>query len=156
MDVLHSPIISTTVAGIPDLVGQSFGPSSWHQVTQDAVNAYAEVSGDRNPIHLDPEAGAKSPFGCTVVHGYLTLGLVVPLMAEVFEVTDMGTGINYGLDRLRFPAPVPVGGKIRLRGEILETTDVGGGQQIKVKLTFDIEGSSKPACVAEALLRYYK
>lgn len=156
MEVLHSRTISTTVDEIPDLAGRSFGPSSWHEVTQDAVNAYAEVSGDRNPIHLDPEAGAKSPFGCTVVHGYLTLGLVVPLMAEVFEVTDMGTGINYGLDRLRFPAPVPVGGKIRLRGEILNTSEVNGGHQIKVNLTFEIEGSSKPACVAEALLRYYK
>jgi acyl dehydratase len=156
LETLDSTNITTTVDGLPGLVGRTFGPSSWRQVTQEDVNAYADVSGDRNPIHLDPEAGARSPFGRTVVHGYLTLGLVVPLMAELFDVTDMGTGINYGLDRLRFPAPVPVDGRIRLHGEILETTPVDGGHQIKVGLTFEVEGSAKPACVAQVLLRYYK
>lgn len=156
METLESTKISTTVDGLPELVGHAFGPSSWRRVTQEDVRAYADVSGDHNPIHIDPEAGARSPFGRTVVHGYLTLSLVVPLMAEVFTVADMGTGMNYGLDRLRFPAPVPVDGRIRLRGEILETTPVDGGHQIKVGLTFEAEGSTKPACVAELVLRYYK
>lgn len=156
MQAPESNKISTTVDGLPGLVGRTFGPSSWLQITAEDVKAYADVSRDHNPIHLDPEAGAKSPFGRCVVHGYLTLSLVVPLMAEVFEVTDMGTGMNYGLDRLRFPAPVPVGGRIRLSGEVLETTPVDGGHQIKVGLTFEAEGSTKPACVTELLLRYYK
>lgn len=148
--------ISTTVDQLPDLAGSTFGPSSWMQITQEDVNAYADVSRDHNPIHVDPEAAARSPFGRTVVHGYLTLSLVVPLMAEVFTVTDMGTGMNYGLDRLRFPAPVPVGGRVRLRGEITETTPIENGNQIKVSVIFEVEGSTKPACVAEMILRYYK
>lgn len=156
MEILENEKIAVTVDKLPELVGRKFGPSSWFQVTQDDVNAYADVSRDRNPIHLDAAAAARSPFGRTVAHGYLTLSLVVPLMAEVFEVTDMGTGMNYGLDRLRFPAPVPVDGKIRLRGEILETMPLEGGHQIKVAVSFEVEGSTKPACVAEMLLRYYK
>lgn len=157
MSTTASNPISTTVDGIPDLVGQTFGPSSWLQVTQEDVNAYADVSRDHNPIHVDPEAAARSPFGRTVAHGYLTLSLVVPLMAEVFEITDMGTGMNYGLNKLRFPAPVPVGGRIRLSGEILETTPISDvGHQITARVTTEVEGSEKPAAVAEMLLRYYK
>lgn len=148
--------VSTTVAGLPALQGQSLGPSPWFRVTQADVNAYADVSRDRNPIHLDPTVAARSPFGRTVAHGYLTLSLIVPLMAEVFEVTDMTTGMNYGLDRLRFPAPVPVGGHIRLRGEIVDTTPLEAGQQISVAVTIEVEGSAKPACVAKMLLRYYR
>lgn len=156
METLQGNKIQATIDQIPGLAGRELGPSSWFQVTQADVNAYAEVSRDHNPIHVDPEAAARSPFGQTVAHGYLTLSLVVPLMAEVFEVTDMGTGMNYGLDKLRFPAPVPVDGRIRLRGQILETTPLESGHQIKVRATFDVEGSTKPACVAEMLLRYYK
>jgi acyl dehydratase len=126
MDVRESSTLRTTIDGIPELAGHTFGPSSWFQVTQDDVDAYAQVSRDHNPIHVDPAAAARSPFGRTVAHGYLTLSLVVPLMAEVFEVTDMGTGMNYGLDRLRFPAPVPVGARIRLRGEVLDTAPPRG------------------------------
>ncbi|MCY1158476.1 MAG: MaoC family dehydratase [Citricoccus sp.] len=155
MDVRESSTLRTTIDGIPELVGHTFGPSSWFQVTQDDVDAYAQVSRDHNPIHVDPAAAARSPFGRTVAHGYLTLSLVVPLMAEVFEVTDMGTGMNYGLDRLRFPAPVPVGARIRLRGEVLDTAPLNDGQQVTVRVTFEVEGSAKPACVADLLLRYY-
>ncbi|HRO30720.1 MULTISPECIES: MaoC family dehydratase [Micrococcaceae] len=155
MDVRESGTLRTTIDGLPELVGRTFGPSSWFRVTQDDVDAYAQVSRDHNPIHVDPEAAARSPFGRTVAHGYLTLSLVVPLMAEVFEVTDMGTGMNYGLDRLRFPAPVPVGSTIRLRGEVLGTVPLAAGQQVTVRVTFEVEGSAKPACVADLLLRYY-
>lgn len=156
METRNSSTLRTTIDGIPGLTGRTFGPSSWFRVTQDDVNAYADVSRDHNPIHVDPEAAARSPFGRTVAHGYLTLSLVVPLMAEVFEVTDMGTGMNYGLDRLRFPSPVPVDGRIRLRGEVLETAPLEAGQQLTVRVTFEVDGSSKPACVADLLLRYYR
>jgi acyl dehydratase len=145
----------TTIAGIPALVGTELGTSSWHTITQDQVNRFAELTGDHNPIHTDPDVAARSPFGTTIAHGYLTLSLVVPLMAEVFEVTDLGTGVNYGLDRLRFPAPVPVGSRIRVAVKLAEATDIGGGIQGKFDVTFEVEGQTKPACVMTMILRFY-
>jgi acyl dehydratase len=149
-------ILTTPIDDLPTLVGRTFGPSSWRQVTQDEVADFARLTGDDNPVHLDPVFAAGTPFGGTIVHGYLTLSLVVPLMAEVFEVTGMGVGINYGLDRLRFPAPVPVGSRIRVHGEVLAVEEVAGGYQIAPRVTFEIEGGTKPACVADMVLRYYR
>lgn len=148
--------ISVPIDRLPETAGQRFGPSSWRQVDQSEVTAYAELSGDKNPVHLDEEFAKGTPFGGTIVHGYLTLSLVVPLMAEVFEVTGFGVGINYGLDRLRFPAPVPVGGRIRVVGEILKVDEIEGGYQIFPRVTFEIEGGAKPAAVADMVLRYYR
>lgn len=148
--------LTTPIDDLPTLVGRSFGPSSWRQITQEEVADYARLSGDDNPVHLDPVFAAGTPFGGTIVHGYLTLSLVVPLMAEVFEVTGFGVGINYGLDRLRFPAPVPVGSRIRVHGEVLAVEEVAGGYQIAPRVTFEIEGGTKPACVADMVLRYYR
>lgn len=148
--------LSVPVDKLPETQGKSFGPSSWHTITQEDITRYADISGDQNPIHVDPEAAAKSPFGTVVAHGYLTLSLVVPLMAEVFEVTGMSSGINYGLDKLRFPAPVPAGGRIRLRGEVSEVKEIQGGYQLEANLTWDVEGVEKPACVAQQVLRYYR
>lgn len=147
--------LSTAVADLPSLVGKTFGPSEWRVITQDEVNRYADLSEDHNPIHIDPVAAAATPFGTTIVHGYLTLSLVVPMMAEVFEVTGMSMGINYGLNKLRFPAPVPVGSKVRVSGVVESVTEVPGGFQIEPTVTFEVEGSSKPAVVAEMVLRYY-
>ena len=149
-------ILTTRLDDLPTLVGRTFGPSSWREITQAEVTAYAELSGDRNPVHLDPVFAATTPFGGTIAHGYLTLSLVVPMMAEVFEVTEFGVGINYGLDRLRFPAPVPVGSRVRVHGEVLAVDEVAGGYQIAPRVTFDIEGGAKPACVADMVLRYYR
>lgn len=149
-------ILTTPIDDLPTLAGRTFGPSSWRQVTQDEVAAFARLTGDDNPVHLDPAFAAGTPFGGTIVHGYLTLSLVVPLMAEVFEVTGMGVGINYGLDRLRFPAPVPVGSRIRVHGEVLAVEEVAGGYQVAPRVTFEVEGGSKPACVADMVLRYYR
>jgi acyl dehydratase len=149
-------ILTTPIDDLPSLVGRSFGPSSWREVTQDEVAEYARLSGDTNPVHLDPVFAATTPFGGTIAHGYLTLSLVVPMMAEVFEVTGFGVGINYGLDRLRFPAPVPVGARIRVVGEVIAVEEIAGGYQISPRVTFEIEGGSKPACVADMLLRYYR
>ncbi|THG29524.1 MaoC family dehydratase [Naasia lichenicola] len=143
---------------LPDLVGRSFGPSSWRTITQDEVAAYAELSGDRNPIHLDPDFAAGTAFGGTIAHGYLTLSLIVPLMAEVFQVTGVGVGINYGLDRLRFPAPVPVGSRIRALVHLVSVDPIAGdsGYQVVARVTFEIDGGAKPACVADQVLRYYR
>lgn len=148
--------LTTRLDDLPRLTGATFGPSSWRAITQSDVDRYADLSEDRNPIHIDPVAAAATPFGTTIVHGYLTLGLVVPLMAEVFEVTGIGMGINYGLNRLRFPAPVPVGSRVRVTGVVESVTEVAGGYQVEPTVTFEIEGSTKPACVAEMVLRYYR
>jgi acyl dehydratase len=150
-----SNAVSIAVQDLPASQGMRFGPSSWFEITQDDVDAYAAVSRDRNPIHVDAEYAASTPFGTRIAHGLLTLGLVVPLMAEVFEVTGSSMGINYGLNRLRFPAPVPVGSRIRVRGEVAEVTEITGGWQIVTPVAFEVEGTEKPACVADLVLRYY-
>lgn len=156
MTVTSEGAVRTSIDGLPALAGTSFGPSSWRTVTQDEVDRYAALSGDRNPIHLDPVFAAGTPFGTTIAHGYLTLSFVVPLMAEVFEVTGVGLGINYGLDRVRFPAPLPVGGRVRVRGIVTAVTPIEGGYQVHPSVTFDIEDADKPACVADMVLRYYR
>ncbi|CAM5785692.1 MaoC family dehydratase [Cellulomonas persica] len=148
---------ATTVAlaDLPSLVGTTFGPSSWRTITQEQVNQFADLTGDHNPIHVDPDYAATTPFGGTIVHGYLTLALVVPLMAEVVEVTGVRTGINYGLDRLRFPAPVRVGSRIRVTSTLSAVTDVPGGHQAVYENTFEVEGQAKPAAVSVMIVRYY-
>lgn len=148
--------IVTAIDDLPSLVGKEFGPSSWREISQEDVNVFAQVSGDDNPIHLDQEFASKTPFGGTIAHGLLTLSLVVPLMAEVFEVTGVAMGINYGLNKVRFPAPVPVGSRIRVHGSVSTVTEVPGGWQLEVPVTFEIENAPKPACVAEFVLRYYE
>ena len=140
---------------LPSHVGTTFGPSSWRTVTQDEVNRFADLTGDHNPIHLDPAYAAGTPFGGTIVHGYLTLSLVVPLMAEVVEVTGVGTGVNYGLDRLRFPAPVLVGSRVRVTSTLSAVTEVPGGYQAVYENTIEAEGQAKPAAVAVMVVRYY-
>lgn len=147
--------LTTPLNELPTIVGRRFGPSSWREIPQADVRAFAELSGDRNPVHIDEEFARATPFGGTIVHGYLTMSLVVPLMAEVFEVTGVGVGINYGLDRLRFPAPVPVGSRVRVVGEVLSVDEVPGGFQVAPRVTFELEGGSKPVCVADMVLRYY-
>lgn len=140
---------------LPGLVGTTFGPSSWRTVTQEQVDQFADLTGDHNPVHLDPEFAARTPFGGTIVHGYFTLALVVPLMAEILEVTEVGTGVNYGLDRLRFPAPVLVGAAIRVSSKLAEVTEVPGGLQAVFENTFEAEGQTKPVAVATMIVRYY-
>lgn len=144
-----------TMAELTGLVGTTFGPSSWREITQEEVNRFADITGDHNPVHLDPVFAAKTPFGGTIVHGYFTLSLVVPLMAEIVEVTDLGTGVNYGLDKLRFPAPVLVGARVRVSSTLTQTTEVPGGIQAHFTNTFEVEGGTKPVAVAEMIVRYY-
>jgi acyl dehydratase len=148
--------VSVTIDELPDLEGRTFGPSSWRQITQDEVDVYARLSGDDNPIHIDEEFAASTPFGTRIAHGLLTLSLVVPHMREVFQIREVGMGINYGLNKVRFPAPVPVGSRIRVHGSVKSVTDIGGGWQVEVPVIFEIEGSDKPACAAELVLRYYR
>ncbi|HVR78252.1 MAG TPA: MaoC family dehydratase [Acidimicrobiia bacterium] len=142
--------------GLRDRVGAELGVSDWIEVTQERVNAFADATDDHQFIHVDPELAAQTPFGGTVAHGYLTLSLVVPLAAQVeMDVGSPRMGINYGLDRVRFPAPVPVGSRIRARVALDAVDEVPGGIHMKRTVTMEIEGGDKPAMVAETLTRLY-
>jgi acyl dehydratase len=143
-------------ADLPPLVGQHLGYSGYHEITQDRVDTFAEATGDHQWIHVDPERAAAGPFGGTIAHGYLTLSLGPLLIHDVLAWEHVRMGVNYGLDRVRFPSPVPVGSRIRLGAVLRGVEDVaGGGVQVAIELTFEVEGAAKPACVAELLLRYY-
>ncbi len=137
-------------------VGQELGVSDWHLVTQEEINSFAEATHDHQWIHLDVERAKKeSPFGGPVAHGYYTLSLAPHLMSQIWGVQGVKMGVNYGLNKLRFPAPVPIGSRIRARATLNNVEDVKGGMQVTVGLAFEIEGQDKPACVAEGLYRYY-
>ena len=154
----YSAGMATIISGIDELKarsGQHLGWSGWHQVTQEQVNLFADATGDHQWIHVDVERAKAGPFGGPIAHGYLTLSLAVPLLGDVLRVEGVKMGVNYGLNRLRFPSPVPVGSKIRLGASVMEVQGFAGGAQATLALTFEVEGEDKPACVAEAIYRYY-
>ncbi len=143
-------------ADIKTLVGKELGASEWHTVTQKDINGFADVTHDHQWIHIDAERAKKeSPYKTTIAHGYYTLSLVPHLMAQVWRVSGVKMGVNYGLNRLRFPSPVPVGSKVRAKAKLLGVEDVKGGVQVAVEVTIEVEGSEKPAAVIETLSRYY-
>ena len=147
-----------TVNGIDELkskVGDELGVSEWHDVTQEKIDAFAEVTGDDQWIHIDPERAKETPFGGTIAHGYYTLSLAPRFSYDLFQLDGVAFGLNYGLNKLRFPAPMPVGGRVRMRMELQSVDDIPGGAQITMKLTFESEGGDKPVCVAESLSRVY-
>ena len=135
-------------------VGQRLGASAWHEVTQQQVGLFADATGDHQWIHVDPERAAAGPFGGPVAHGFLTLSLAPMLVAEVIEVADASVTINYGLNRVRFPAPLPVGSRVRADVTCAAVDDVTVGLQAMFTVTFEREGGGKPVCVADLLLRY--
>lgn len=136
--------------------GSQIGSSDWVTMDQGLVDTFAEATGDHQWIHVDVARASNSPFGGTVAHGYLTLSMVVPLMAQVAEVRGESYGLNYGLNRVRFPAPVPVGSRIRAHVSIHTVQDVtDGGVHVEWRVTIEVEGQPKPACVAEPITRYY-
>jgi acyl dehydratase len=147
-----------TLNGIEEvsaLVGEELGASEWHAVDQERVNAFADATGDHQWIHVDPERAAAGPFGTTIAHGYLTLSLLPALMDEIWRVEGVRMGINYGLNRVRFPAPVPVGSRVRVVARLKEAAPVEGGVQGVVEATVEVDGGAKPACVAETVFRLY-
>jgi acyl dehydratase len=143
------------IAELKDHVGEELGASSWHEITQERVNTFAEATDDHQWIHVDPEMAAQGPFGQTIAHGYLTLSLAPALMSEIWEFEDVQMGINYGLNRVRFPAPVPVGSKVRAVAKLQSVEEIPNGVQIVVECTFEREGGDKPVCVAETVSRLY-
>jgi acyl dehydratase len=137
--------------------GDEFGPSGWLEITQDRIDRFAEATGDDQWIHVDPEKAAQGPFGTTIAHGFLTLSLLVKFLYEVRpESGEFRMGINYGVNRVRFPAPVPVGSRLRGRFKVLEVSDVDGGIQVVTEGTVEREGAEKPVCVAEMVSRHYR
>jgi acyl dehydratase len=136
--------------------GDEFGPSSWIDVPQERIQAFADATGDHQWIHVDPERAAAGPFGTTIAHGYLTLALLPSMSYEVVPRQDGGMAVNYGLDRVRFPAPVPSGSRVRGTFRVDSVTEADWGYQAKMTATVEREGGDKPVCVAELLFRYYR
>lgn len=150
--------MATTVhlSDLPSLVGQQLGESEWVTVTQNMIDRFADATLDHQWIHVDPERAEKGPFGTTIAHGYLSLSLIPHFMAGMLRVQGVGMGVNYGLNRCRFPSPVPVGSRLRAQAELAAAEPLEGGAiQITTNVTIAAEGASKPACVAEVLSRYY-
>ncbi len=140
---------------IKALAGLSLGHGDWLEITQDRIDRFATATDDHQWIHVDPERAANGPFGATIAHGYLTLSLLIPLFNDLLEITGVRMSVNYGLEKVRFPQPVPVGGKIRLAGEVAEVTEIAGGVQMTLDFAIELDGSPKPACVARAVYRHY-
>jgi acyl dehydratase len=147
-----------TINGIEDLKaaeGEVLGTSDWHLVDQAAIDGFADVTGDHQWIHVDVERAKDTPFGGTIAHGYYTLALAPMLTAQVMSLEGFAFAVNYGVDRVRFPAPLPVGSRVRLTAEMANVEEVQGGAQFALNLTFEREGGDKPVCVARTLARVY-
>jgi acyl dehydratase len=143
------------LSDLQSMVGQLLGTSEWVLVSQDRIDQFARATGDSQWIHVDPVRAAAGPFGTTVAHGYLTLSLLPQLLASALEVADKRMGVNYGLDRLRFPAPVPAGSRLRGHFKLASYQPLPAGAQLGLEVTMELEGVTKPACVALALMRLY-
>ena len=149
--------MTTTVAfaDLHTLVGTDLGYSDWFEITQDRINTFADATDDQQWIHVDPERAKDGPFGGPIAHGFLTLSLFIPMWVDLLDVQGAGTKVNYGLDKVRFVSPVPAGSRVRLTATIAEVTEVGGGIQLVVDGTIEIEGGTKPAVVLRSLQRLY-
>jgi acyl dehydratase len=148
----------TTITGLDGLReanGTELGITDWHEVTQAEVNAFADATGDHQWIHVDPERAAQSPLGGTIAHGLFTLSLAPAMTAKLLSFEGFAFALNYGYNRVRFPAPLPVGSRVRMRAALRDVQDIPGGAQITIVQTFEREGADKPVCVAECLARVY-
>lgn len=144
-------LVVSGIDGLKDLVGTELGVSDWLAVDQARIQLFADATGDHQWIHTDPERAASGPFGKTIAHGYMSLSLFPALAAQIYQVDGLELTVNYGLDKVRFPAPVPVGSLIRSRLELLAVTPSDRGVRAFVRHTMELEGSTRPACVAEQI-----
>jgi len=142
-------------AELLEATGRRLGPTEWLDVAQERIDLFAEATGDHQWIHVDPERAREGPFGATIAHGYLTLSLANLFLPQLMEVQNVSMGVNYGCDRVRFPSPVPVGSRIRGSGEVIGAEEVKGGVQVVVRVTVEIEGSDRPACIVDTISRFY-
>jgi len=150
--------MSRSADGVEEIIalaGSDLGRTGWRTVAQDRVNLFADAADDHQWIHTDPVRAAEGPFGGAIAHGYLTLALVIPMFGELLEIGGVTASVNYGLNRVRFPAPVRVGARIRLHAAVAESEAVRGGAQLTLDFTVEVENGAKPACVAQAVYRYY-
>jgi acyl dehydratase len=155
MSTSEMPGLVTDIAGLRQHAGTHIGFTEWSEMTQERVNQFADATDDHQFIHVDVERAKASPFGRTIAHGYLTLALLAPISEQLLKVTDAVLGVNYGLNRVRFPAPLPVGEQWRGGAEITEVAEIKGGVQVTLLVTIEVQGSDKPTMVAEALIRLY-
>ena len=148
-------VVANGIDELKALIGQEIGPSEWREVTQELIDKFAEVSGDDQWIHVDVErAKNESPFGTTIAHGNLTLSMIDGFRLDLLKSEGFVLGVNYGWNKVRFPAPVPAGGRVRASSEVVSVEDVGGGWwQVATKFTVELDGSEKPVCVAESVGR---
>ncbi len=147
-----------TLTGIDDIkarVGQELGVSEWQDVTQEAIDKFADATGDHQWIHVDVERAKQTPFGGTIAHGFYTLSLIPKIAEELYTIENVAFALNYGANRVRFPSPLKVGSKVRMRATISNVEDVPGGIQLTTTCTFETEGGDKPVCVAETLTRVF-
>jgi acyl dehydratase len=150
------PTVFETPADLESAVGSQLGHSDWLEITQERIDLFAEATGDHQWIHVDPERAKDGPFGKTIAHGYLTQSLVNLFLPQIMEVRGISMGVNYGADRLRFPAPVPVGSRVRGSAQLIDVTKTkDGGYQATQRVTIEIEGQERPACVIDSISRYY-
>jgi acyl dehydratase len=149
----------TTITGMDELraaMGTELGVTDWHEVTQAEVDAFADATGDHQWIHVDPERAGRSPLGGTIAHGLFTLSLAPAMTSALLSFEGFAFALNYGYNRVRFPAPLPVGSRVRMRATLAAVEDIAGGAQITIVQTFEREGGDKPVCVAESLARVYE
>ncbi|MBW5485881.1 MaoC family dehydratase [Streptomyces bambusae] len=152
---MAEPRIFTSAEELSAGIGEPLGPSDWLEVDQKRIDLFADATGDHQWIHVDPARAASGPFGTTIAHGYLTLSLLPSLVPQIMRVEGMRMGINYGADKVRFPAPVPVGSRLRATAVITSVTEAGDGVQVAATVTVEREGGQKPVCVAQTVSRYY-
>jgi acyl dehydratase len=145
-----------TIGDLQAEAGTSLGTSRWHAVPQSAIDAFADATGDHQWIHTDPERARQTPFGGTIAHGYYTLALVPKLLGEVFPLDRFAVAMNYGLDRVRFPAPLNAGARVRLHARLERVEEVPGGATLTMRVTFEREGGERPVCVADVLVRVFE
>ena len=144
------------VTAFTGLVGRHLGYSDWVLVDQERIDRFADATGDHQWIHVDAERAKAGPFGTTIAHGYLTLSLVPSLLSQVLRVGGVTYAVNYGCNKVRFPAPVPVGSQLRLGASVATVEDVPGGVQVALDVTLEVRGAAKPSCAAQVVYRYYR
>lgn len=150
----HANQTFASAEALLNAAGADLGVTEWLEITQERVNQFADATGDHQWIHVDPERAAKGPFGGCIAHGYLTLSLVNLFLPQLIEVQNLQMGVNYGCDKVRFPAPVPVGSRIRGRGEVVQVEQIKQSVQATIRVTVEIEGSDRPGCVIDTISRY--
>jgi acyl dehydratase len=149
-------MIVETLDDLTPLVGSELGASEWLEITQQRIDTFADATDDHQWIHVDPARAKDGPFGKTIAHGYLTLALIIPLWTQLLDVREVRNKLNYGLNKVRFPSPVPVGSKVRLRVSLASVEEVSGGVQLTLDAIVECDSSEKPACVAQPVFRFYR